>query len=562
MNYTKQQVLEEYNLFIKTLNDAKSDLQHISGNDDDVKKIKNAVIKTVEKEIDSTLDFASKTLHNQNWDHLTIGFFGITNAGKSTIVETFRILFDNNRVKNNDGMIVGDGRHDFTTKYDEYKFFIDGTEFTLIDVPGIEGEENIVKDKIFEGLSKAHIIFYVHGHDAAPDAKIVQKIKNYIGKGVNVYSVFNIKGGTDNYDEPEERVTLLDDRKLKGASLVEETFRNALGDTYQGIICIQALLAMTAYATFNAQRKDLIKKQNKLLSYFGSAENVLSFSHFKDLVDVVKVKAKNAKSEIIESNAKKLHQQIRQAYRNLSQVGTGTDDKFDEYIVNINIIFRGTTDGIKNGCVKVINEKFSWFENSVCDRIKKGGDNFDDLNNNLGDSIDVGLEKVITKEINALKEKIKEENKKFADLFFQIGDFHTSFNGNFSGTDYGFGDFFFDALSVYGWIAAGAGIGSFFPGLGNVIGGIIGGAIGLLTTIFSGKNARIAKAQNQARTKIREVKTQVINTFKQEGMRDIQNELNEKRDELIGKVKTAIKDLKTIKSTVEKIKQDLTKIVM
>ncbi len=563
MNYTsKQQVLDEYNLFINVLKRAKTDLQNIGGNDDDVKKIKNAVIKIVESEVDSALEFADKTLHNQNWDNLTIGFFGITNAGKSTIVETFRILYDNNRVKNNDGMIVGDGRHDFTTKYAEYKFFIDNTEFTLIDVPGIEGNENIVKDKIFEGLSKAHIIFYVHGHDAPPDEKIVQKIKNYIGKGVNVYSVFNIKGGTGNYDEPEERVTLLDDRKLKGASLVEETFRNALGDTYQGNICIQALLAMTAYATFNAERKDLIKKQNKLLSYFGNAENVLSFSHFKDLVDVVKGKAKNAKSEIIESNAKKLHQQIRQAYRSLSQVVTGTDDKFYEYIVNINIIFSGATDGIKNGCVKVINEKFSWFAASVCDRIKNGGDNFDDLTNNLEDSIDVGFEKVITKEINALKEKIKEENKKFADLFFQISDFHTSFNFNVSGTDYDFGDFFFDAFSVFGYISAGFGIGSFFPGLGNIIGGIIGGIIGLLTTIFVGKEARIAKAQNQARTKISEVKAQVISTFKQKGMIGIKNELNEKRDELIGKINTAIKDLKTIKSTVEKIKQDLTNIVM
>ena len=184
------------------------------------------------------------------------------------------------------------------------------------------------------------------------------------------------------------------------------------------------------------------------------------------------------------------------------------------------------------------------------------------MTNNLEDSIDVGFKKVITNEINALKEKIKEENKKFTDLFFQIGDFHTSFNFNVSGTDYDFGDFFFDAFSVFGYISAGFGIGSFFPGLGNIIGGIIGGIIGLLTTIFVGKEARIAKAQNQARTKISEVKAQVISTFKQKGMINIQNELNEKRDELIDKIKTAIKDLKTIKSTVKKIKQNLTKIVM
>ena len=564
MNYTsKQQVLDEYDLFIKVLKSSKSDLQRIRGNDDDVNKIKNAVVKTVEREINSALDFADKSLHNQNWDNLTIGFFGITNAGKSTIVETFRILYDNNRVKNNDGMIVGDGSPDFTTKYDEYKFFIDGTEFTLIDVPGIEGDENKVKDNIFKGLSKAHIIFYVHGHDAPPDAKIVQKIKNYIGKGVNVYSVFNIRGEADAYDEIEDRVTLLDERKHQAASLVEETFKKALGDIYKGNICVQALLSMTAYATFNAEKREkLIKKQNKLLSLFGSAKNILEFSHFQDLVDVVKAKAKNAKSEIIESNAKKLHQQIRQAYKSLSQVSTGSDSKFKSYIDNINIIFNGTTNNIKNGCVKVINGNFSWFENMVCERIADDGKKFDDLQKNLEDSINNGFKNVIARETDALKRKIKEENRKIAGLFFQIDNVRTSVNANVSGSDYGFGDFFGDALGVGGWIAAGISIGTIFPGLGNILGGIIGGIIGLLSTIFFGKDARIAKAQNQARTKIGEVKSQVINSFKNNGMIRIETELNVKRNNIIGKAKTAIKDLKTIKSSVETIKTRLHNIVI
>ncbi|MBO7125588.1 MAG: 50S ribosome-binding GTPase, partial [Bacteroidales bacterium] len=501
MNYTKQQVLEGYNQFIKVLNNSKSELQRISGNDDDVKKIKKAVIKTVENEIDSALDFAEKTLYNQNWDHLTIGFFGITNAGKSTIVETFRILFDNNRVKNNDGMIVGDGSPDFTTRYDEYKFFIDGTEFTLIDVPGIEGDENSVKDNIFKGLTKAHIIFYVHGHDAAPDAKIVEKIKKYIGKGVNVYSVYNIKGGTGNYDEPEERVTLLDERTLKGANLVEETFRNTLGDTYKGNICVQALLSMTAYATFNAQRKDLIKAQSKLLSYFGSADNVLSFSHFKDLVDVVKEKAQNAKSEIIESNAKKLIQQMRQAYRSLSNVSVGSDEKFKVYKQNVNIIFRGALVNIKNRCEQTITNQFVWFENEVCKKIDDGEDNFDVLQNKLKSAIDDSLQDNIKSEVESLKNKIEKENQKLAEAFSYNYDdnVHISVDSSdASDVDYDFGDFGLDALTIGGWIATGVGIGTFFPGLGNLIGGIVGGIIGLLVAIFGNSENRKAKAKSEA----------------------------------------------------------------
>ena len=87
------------------------------------------------KEAKKELDVALK---DTVWDNLVIAFFGETNAGKSTIIETFRILFDDKR-KKEDGLIVGDGRHDFTKTYEEYHLSIAGHPFTLIDVPGIEG---------------------------------------------------------------------------------------------------------------------------------------------------------------------------------------------------------------------------------------------------------------------------------------------------------------------------------------------------------------------------------------------------------------------------------------
>lgn len=564
MNYTsKQDVLDEYDLFIKVLKRSKSDLQEIRGNDDDVNKIKNAVVKTVEREINSALDFADKSLHNQNWDNLTIGFFGITNAGKSTIVETFRILYDNNRVKNNDGMIVGDGSPDFTTKYDEYKFFIDGTEFTLIDVPGIEGDEKKVKDNIFKGLSKAHIIFYVHGQDSPPDAKIVQKIKNYIGKGVNVYSVFNIRGEADAYDEIEDRVTLLDERKHKAASLVEETFKNALGDIYKGNICVQALLAMTAYATFNAEKRGkLIKTQNKLLSHFGSAKNVLNFSHFQDVVDVVKAKAKNAKSEIIESNAKKLHQQIRQAYSSLSNVPVGSDEKFKTYKQNINTVFSGTLNKIKNRGEIAIGAYFDWFEKMVCERIADDDKEFDDLQKNLEYFINNALREIIDAEYNYLKNKVEKENNKIANLFFSAGNFNASVgSANVSDTDYDFGDFAIDAFSIAGYVSLGTALGTIIPGLGNLIGGILGGITGLLITIFGGKQARITKAQNAAREKINEAKIKTIYSFKEKSIPKIKKELFTLRDDLVSNVNIAINGLKGIKTTIDSAKTRLTNIV-
>ena len=116
-------------------------------------------------------------------------FFGETNAGKSTIIETFRILFDKNR-QEEDGLIVGDGRYDFTKTYEEYKMSIGERNFTLIDVPGIEGNEDEFKEVIQTALHKAHCIFYVQGHNKKPDEATAKKIKKYLGDWVKVYSIY------------------------------------------------------------------------------------------------------------------------------------------------------------------------------------------------------------------------------------------------------------------------------------------------------------------------------------------------------------------------------------
>lgn len=173
------------------------------------------------KEAKKELDVALK---DTVWDNLVIAFFGETNAGKSTIIETFRILFDDKR-KKEDGLIVGDGRHDFTKTYEEYHLSIAGHPFTLIDVPGIEGNEAEFKDVIKTALHKAHCVFYVQGHNKKPDRATAEKIKKYLGDWVKVYSIYNVRGSVGNYDEEEERETLITSGVLKAESLIQAEFK-------------------------------------------------------------------------------------------------------------------------------------------------------------------------------------------------------------------------------------------------------------------------------------------------------------------------------------------------
>lgn len=60
-----------------------------------------------------------------------------------------------------DGQIIGDGRSDFTRNNTSFDFNHNGQEFSLIDVPGIEGDESIVRKPIEEAVKKAHAVFYV-----------------------------------------------------------------------------------------------------------------------------------------------------------------------------------------------------------------------------------------------------------------------------------------------------------------------------------------------------------------------------------------------------------------
>lgn len=124
---------------------------------------------------------------------------------------------------------------------------------------------------------------------------------------MKVYSIYNVRGGVTNYDEEEERETLLTPGTQKAESLIRTTFKEILGDVYGGHITLQALLAMSAKASFSSKRDDLIKAQKKLLSYFGgSADKILQFSQFQTLINLVQQKAANFKPEIIEANKQKL----------------------------------------------------------------------------------------------------------------------------------------------------------------------------------------------------------------------------------------------------------------
>lgn len=282
-----------------------------------------------------------------SWDKLVIGFFGETNAGKSTIIESLRILLNEtsrNAARRNgrktDGEIVGDGQSDFTQDYHEYTMTVDGQTFVLIDVPGIEGKENLYKGKIGEALRKAHMIFFVNGSNKPLDGGTASKIKEYMGEGVKVNVIQNVRGNIDGFEYPEDRQTFITNGVKTVLNGLDNQFRALLGNRYNKSVAVQGLLSMCSYAEFSPSRTDLEKKQRRLISFFGedcgnnasrARERIRRFSHIDDVISLIRERSRNFKAEIAEANFIKLEQFCSASLKEFIAIVDNDRMRFESY---------------------------------------------------------------------------------------------------------------------------------------------------------------------------------------------------------------------------------------
>ena len=567
---TLQEILQSTQLEVSDLDGVNSQFNTIK---EKIAFAFDSKIKEAKKELDVALK-------DTVWDNLVIAFFGETNAGKSTIIETFRILFDDKR-KKEDGLIVGDGRHDFTKTYEEYHLSIAGHPFTLIDVPGIEGNEAEFKDVIKSALHKAHCVFYVQGHNKKPDRATAEKIKKYLGDWVKVYSIYNVRGGVSNYDEEEERETLITSGVLKAESLIKAEFKTILGDGYAGHVTLQGLLAMSAKASFSSKREDLIRGQQKLLKYFdGSADKVLEFSQFKTLTTLVEQKSSNFKSEIIEANKQKLMSLAGNIATDIEQVMESQKSYLANLESNLRTINREVCNNSMDSALRNITNKTRNAITSAYGELKSKIFNLiDNEPSNIHQLAEQHQREVIWNLENRIKSIVNEElnkvrntaNRKIKDLdgvnikpiqFNQSIDLETEidFSGALGELDIDFADVLSWTAKTAGTAATGALVGAPFGGpIGAIVGASVGAVVGGIVHACSGDGGKadarksvsdaIGKAIQRAKSNVNTMLTPVI------------RDMDFQKRQLSNSVKKELANIEELQDTLETFDVEISEFV-
>lgn len=576
---SKDEIKKAYKTLHDILQSTQLDVFDLNGVNSQFNTVKEKIAFAFDSKIKEAKKELDVALKDTVWDNLVIAFFGETNAGKSTIIETFRILFDDKR-KKEDGLIVGDGRHDFTKTYEEYHLSIAGHPFTLIDVPGIEGNESEFKDVIKTALHKAHCIFYVQGHNKKPDRATAEKIKKYLGDWVKVYSIYNVRGGVSNYDEEEERETLITSGILKAESLIRAEFKTILGDVYAGHVTLQGLLAMSAKASFSSKREDLIRGQQKLLKYFGgSADKVLEFSQFKTLITLVEQKSSNFKSEIIEANKQKLISLAGNIATDIEQVMESQKNYLANLELNLRTINREVCNNSMDSALRNITNKtrnaitsaYGELKSEIFDLIDNEPSNINQLAEQYQEDVIENLENRIKSIVNDELKKVRDTaNRKIKDLdgvnikpiqFNQSIDLETEidFSGALGELDIDLADVLSWTAKTAGTAATGALVGSFIPGIGTLIGAGVGAFVGGIAHACSGDGGKadarksvsdaIGKATQRAKNNVKSMLAPVIRDM------DIQ------KRQLTNSVKTELTNIEELQETLDTFDVEISEFV-
>lgn len=451
-----------------------------------------------------------------------------------------------------DGKIIGTGIPDFTQSCVEYYFNQDEKPFTLIDVPGIEGNENEYETIIMDAVSKAHCVFYVCSAGKLPESATITKIKKYLKEQTEVYFLLNEKKNTYSYEDIHT-FEAMHPTAEKFKTDISNQMHYELGEFYKGCYSLQGLMAFCSLAKIQEEERNF-KFQKKLLDKFGTYENLYSISQLEKVESLIRFQLKEMERKIINANVQKgIHaaidfkskiQEIRNAeysndfFQHIEKESNAAKDKNNNNFRELENGFLQISDRFSNLTIENLRIKlYHLIDNKEDNPLLNDSDSrslqsplysnqekkmkfiaecycqyiFDDLSEKYNDASQIIVSrfiKEITDNINKMHNNIKQiSSVRFSDFDNnKIGGFEALFSIDL-------GKYVVVAMSVGGMAWTGAGIGTIvFPGLGSALGATIGAAVGLLFAgikWFMNKETPESKAKKQIDEKLANIKTEI-----------------------------------------------------
>ncbi len=325
----------------KSIKELQSIFKNADDKDEKLQKFNQEALEVFQQLELKSLKELESLKNNEEWENFTIAFYGETGAGKSTLIECLRMFFKEqskrdqqerfkqlystyqNNYQNDernkqailnelhslqDGAIIGDGRSDFTLKTQSYPFQYNHQNFTLLDVPGIEGREQKVIDQISNATQKAHAIFYVTKTPNPPQKGeerkegTIEKIQRQLDSQTEVWAIYN-KPITSPRALKDE---LVNENEKESLKILNKEMKNILGEHYKGHKVVSAQVAFYGLSQALIPETDFDEKKQKFLEIFKVEELLLYKSHFKQLVEFIAEELlKNSRAKIIQSNCNK-----------------------------------------------------------------------------------------------------------------------------------------------------------------------------------------------------------------------------------------------------------------
>lgn len=505
---------------------------------------------------------------------------------KDAEAENTRLIKETESLKEfADGQIIGDGRSDFTRDNTSFDFNYNNHEFAFVDVPGIEGDESVVRTAIEEAVKKAHAIFYVtrtarppqtHEGEKGDKKGTLEKMKEHLGAQTEVWTIYNHA-----VNNPRSlKQPLIGQGEKDGLQALDEKLKQELAEKYCQSLIVSARPAYLGLTECVIPGSKEANEQRKFLERFGTRDKILELSGLPNFVEKLSSEIiVDYRNKIKRSNLNKACQTLDSSIcdlKALSQKFKEDRKKVRDEVLNsqtrIMVLmeqFTGILDSLRR---KILQAFQNEIRASLYNEIDKDISN-DAFKRNLKNEMELQAQKLE----NKLRNFIELETNKFGEELLNIvkrTSLHLNNIVNERRNSFNLKNFNLDikidnGLNLIGLVSSGVSVvtgivllatnpvGWTVTFVGGVL-AVVGALIGVTKSVIGFFSSDYRKSQQRKETDnaIRKAANQIGNEM-EKILNGIKNAMNEEVEKVLMELQAPLKQYKSVIEVLEKAETEL-----